>query len=275
MGVFFVIWGLFRDDGDETPIIVAGFSVSIVLGGAVFLREFVFRRARNRVLETQKRLDRSLKGVSLHSGVNVDQPDKLSLELNAVILREIKQKSEAARVLSGMASGHKEVFELCDRYLSINGRELARVGAGSPRLAALLKGKALAEEFHKFHMLRWVEIEAKALSNEAQNSGKASAKIDAAQKALSVVAAAVEYYPDEPNLNASSEAIHVFLSSVRLSSRIEKAKRAKSRGNYKQAKKYYSEALQFLARENVPENERAFATSQINDALQKIGQLES
>jgi tetratricopeptide (TPR) repeat protein len=275
MAFFFVIWGVFRGDGDDTPIIVAGFSVSIVLGGAVFLREFVFRMARNRVLETQKQLDRSLKGVALSSGIHSGRSDKLTLELNAAILREIKQKSEAARVLASMSSGHKEVFELCDRYLLINGRELTRVRAGSPRLAALLKGKELAEEFHRYHMLRWAEIEAKALSSAAQNSSKTSVRIDAAQRALSVVSSAIEHYPDESNLNASGDAIREFLSSVKLSSRIEKAESAVARGNYKQARKYYAEALQILDRENVPSDEREFAVSQINEALQQIDQLES
>jgi hypothetical protein len=68
IAVFFLIWAVLREGAEDIPWIAAGLAASVVLGGAVFLREVVFRRARNRVLETQKRLDRSLKGVSLQAG---------------------------------------------------------------------------------------------------------------------------------------------------------------------------------------------------------------
>ena len=273
-GVFFVVLGLFREDGAEPSIIFAGISASVVLGGSVFLREVVLRRARNRVIETQRRLDRTLKAVPFRLGSKSGRPDKLSLELNAVILREIKRKSEAARILDGMSNGHREVYELCERYLSVNGRELAQVGVGSPRLASLLKGKELAAEFHRYHMLRWAEIEAKALSLEARNSSKATARIDAVQRALSVVSLALVSYPDEPNLHASGEAIREFLSSIKLSDRIEKAERAVSRGNFEQGRKRYAEALRFLTREDIPDRDREFAASKINEALDQIDKLE-
>ncbi|MEP7074323.1 MAG: hypothetical protein ABI878_00820 [Acidobacteriota bacterium] len=274
MAVFFAIWWIFREDGDESAIILGGCSASVVLGGAVLVRELVFRRARNRILINQERLDRNLKGVSLNASINSARKDKLTLELNAVILREIKQKSEAARVLGVLASGHQEVFELCDRYLAVSSRELAIVGPGSPRLAALLKGKERAEEFHRFHMLRWAEIEAKALSGEAQSAVKMPARIQAAQRALTVVTIAAEHYPDDPNLTASGDAIREFLSSLKLSDRIEKAEKATSRRNYKQARKHYSEALRSLEKEIISENERTFAVARISDAVRRIEQLE-
>ena len=274
MAVFFVIWWIFREDGDESAIILGGCSASVVLGSAVLVRELVFRRARNRILLNQERLDRNLKGVSLNANINSARKDKLTLELNAVILREIRQKSEAARVLGALASGHQEVFELCDRYLAVNSKELTVVGPGSPRLAALLRGKEKAEEFHRFHMLRWAEIEAKALSGEAQTAVKMPARIEAARRALTVVTAAAEHYPDDPNLTASGDAIREFLSSLKLADKIEKAEKAVSRGNYKQARKHYSAALRSLEMENISENERTFAVARINDAVRRIQQLE-
>jgi hypothetical protein len=275
LGVFFAIWWLLKDDGEETAVIIAGLSGTVILGGGVFLREFVFRKARNRVIESQRRLDWSLKGVSLSGGTRSDRRDKLTIELNAAILSEIRQKSNAARVLSSMASGHKEVFELCDRYISINGRELKTVSPGSPRIAALLKGKEAAEELHRFHMLKWAEIEAKALTLEARQAKKSSTRIEAAERALSVVSLVQDVYPYEDELKASADAIREFLSSLRLRTRIDKAERAITRDNYKQARKYYEEALKFIDGESIPQQDREFAVEQIKEALIRIEHLES
>ena len=99
-------------------------------------------------------------------------------------------------------------------------------------------------------------------------------RIEAAQRALTVVLSAAEHYPDDPNLTASGDVIREFLSSLKLSDRIEKAEKAVSRGNYKQARKHYSEALRSLEKENIAENERIFAVARINDAVRRIEQLE-
>jgi hypothetical protein len=275
LGVFFAIWWLLREDGEETAVIIAGLSGTVILGGGVFLREFVFRKARNRVIESQRRLDWSLKGASLNSGSRSDRRDKLTIELNAAILGEIRQKSNAARVLSSMANGHKEVFELCERYMSINGRELKSVSPGSPRIAALLKGKEAAEELHRFHMLKWAEIEAKTLTLEARKAKKASMRIEAAERALSVVSSVQDVYPYEDELKDSAAAIREFLASLKLRTRIEKAERAITREDYKQARKYYAEALRFIDGEPIPEQDRIFAVDQIKEALSRIENFES
>src|SRR5689334_3510143 len=49
--VFFVILAVFRDDGNEMPWATAGMVSSIILAGAVLLREVVLRGARNRLLD--------------------------------------------------------------------------------------------------------------------------------------------------------------------------------------------------------------------------------
>ncbi|HMJ08909.1 MAG TPA: hypothetical protein VK468_07880, partial [Pyrinomonadaceae bacterium] len=62
-GVFFLLWGILNEDGEQTPWIAAGIAASGVLIGAVFLREVFLRSARNKFLSDQRRLDRSLQGV--------------------------------------------------------------------------------------------------------------------------------------------------------------------------------------------------------------------
>jgi hypothetical protein len=274
IAVFFVIWRFLQEEREETPWIMAGLVASVVLSGAVILREVILRRARNRIFETQKRLDRSLKGVGLNSVVP-DRPNKLTLERNSTILREIRQKSDAARVLGNMASGHKEVVELCERYLSINARELTKVGPGSPRLAPLLKGKDISEDLHRYHMLQWAEVEARSLGDQARVETKAADKVKVAGKALSVLDSVLQHYPDEPKLTASADALNEFIANVKISDWVEKAQKATFRGNYKQAKKHYNDALFFVGRYLSNLHGRDLTLAKINEELEKINHLEA
>ena len=106
--LFFILWGILNDSLVEAPHITAGISASIFLFGAVVLREIVLRRARNRLIQDQRRLEHSFVSPSVHSG----DSRKLTIERNAAILNGIKRKSEAARVLGKFSAGHREVFEL-------------------------------------------------------------------------------------------------------------------------------------------------------------------
>jgi hypothetical protein len=265
-----VVWGLLQEGGEETPWITAGLAGSIVLSGAAVLREVVFRRARNKILETQRQLDLNLRQITAAS----ERSDKLTLEQNKAILREIRQKSDAARVLGSMPSGHREVLELCENYLVVNGRELAKVGPGSPRLASLLKGKELADDLHRYHMLRWAEVEARALSSEAGGKTKAAEKVKIAERALSAVELASKHYPDEPSLTASAAALNEFIAVTKVADWVERAERAVFRGNYNQAKKLYNDALFFIGRNSLPLDGRDLVADRINEELKKINVLE-
>lgn len=273
IAVFFLVWGLLQETHEESPWIAAGLSASITLSGAVILREVVFRLVRNRQLERQKQLDRSLQGISSYA-VATGRPNKLTIERNALVLREIRQKSEAARILSSMSSGHREVVDLCENYLAVNARELAHVGSGSPRLAALLRGKDVAEDLHRFHMLQWAEVEATSLSKEASSKAKSSEKIKAAGLAMSVLESALRHYPDDVKLNESAIALNQFIATVKVSELIEKAQKAAHKGNYKQAKKQYESALFLIDQHAREQPEGDLAVTRINEELAKIEQID-
>ena len=53
---FFLLWGILRDEGDETPWVTSGVGASIILGGAAVLREVILRRARNNYLRLERRV---------------------------------------------------------------------------------------------------------------------------------------------------------------------------------------------------------------------------
>lgn len=268
---FFFVWWILREGGEETPWIPAGFGASIVLGSAVFLREFVMRNARRKYLSAEKRLENNLnKAVNLSSaGQNTT---KLSVQQNAAIIEEIKNKSEAARVLDRLPAGHWEVFELCNDYLRRNRNELKNVGVGSPRLAAFRRGEEIIKQIHKQHLLAWAEIESKSYTQKAKNQLNIADKLESAQNAMIILETALEFYPKELRLIESVQAISEFTASMRISHRIEQAEKAVFKGDYGKALDLYRDALFFLGKETLKTGERILIEEQINSEIKKLEQ---
>lgn len=269
---FFIVWGILNDGIDETPWITAGIGASVFLCGAILLREVILRRARNQFLHRQRSLDRSVRGIAMQYAENNDA-GKLTLEKNRIILGEIEKKSEAAKVLGKFSDGHREVFELCEEYLEAAARELPRVGVGSPRLPALLRGKETVGEFHRFHVLRWAELETRSLMNDARSSAKIAEKIETAQRALTVLDYALKFYPDERTLLESESVLRDFTVSVKVSDWADKAERALFKGNHKRALSLYQDALHFVSKEEPLSNEREMAKTAINEKIARINLL--
>ncbi|MEO7674140.1 MAG: hypothetical protein ABIU09_08705 [Pyrinomonadaceae bacterium] len=239
--VFFLILGILHDGIDDLPWIVAGIGSVSFVGISVFIREVLLRNARERFISAN-RLDKSVRHMVRRKADKLD-PDKLTLERNEAILLEIRKKSEAAKVLGKFSEAHKEVVDLCEKYLNVAANELATAGAGSPRIPAIRKGRGLASGRHRYHMLQWAEIESRSLTQEAKTRDKVGEKLDTAQKALGVVNHALRSYPDDPDLVDSHVALQDFLLSIRVSNSIEKAERAFFKGNHNRAISLYQDAL--------------------------------
>lgn len=270
---FFLVWGILHDGMGEPPWIPAGLGSSLLLFFAVFLREVVLRRARRRFIVAQRQLDESLNWRALASE-RASHPHKLTLERNASILGEIRKKSEAARILGKLSDGHLEVFEMCSEYLLLSTNELKTVAVGSPRLPAIQRGRESVRELHRYHLLRWAEIESRALTQEARNRVKMSERLETAQRAREVIGSALEYYPEESSLLESNTALEEYIASIRISYWIEKAERAAFKNNYKQALSLYRDALFYLGRENVKNEEKRLIADRINTEIDKIRRLE-
>lgn len=271
---FFLFWGILQEGDEDAPWIPAGIGASIILGGAVFLREIILRKAQSKYLLAQRQLDFNLNKIPLHNSAAKNE-NKFTIEKNAQIIKNIQQKSEAARLLAKLPDAHWEVFEICNEYLSVNQRELETVGVGSPRLAALRRGKETVAQLHKFHLLAWAEIESRSLTSDAKNQAKFSEKLKDAQSALSVLESALQFYPDERRLRESEAAIKDFVASIKISHSVEQAERAKFKENYKRAISLYRDALFSLARENVKSAERELLAEKINSEIEKIRRLEN
>ena len=271
---FFVIWGILHDSGEEAPWITAGISASMLLCGAVILREIILRRARERFVREQRRLDAGFSNIRPRHN-DVRGSSKLTLERNAAVLDELNRKSEAARVLNRFSAGHREVFELCAQYISQNEGELKTVSANSPRLSALLKGRSAASDLHRYHMLRWAEIEVTSLTDEARNLAEHDEKIEAARGALAVIDQSLELYPAEPSLVQSREVLQELVVSIRVTDQVERAERAAFEHDFARARGLYRDALFDLGRDNVQSPARDAAAERIKAEIDRISGAET
>src|SRR5436190_9785884 len=270
---FFLVWGILHDEGDETPWVSSGVGASVILAGAVILRELILRRARNRFLQMERRVSDNFSTVRAQLG-DRRRGGKLTLEKNAAILKEIKQKSAAAKVLSKLSAGHREVFELCGEYLARNESELTTVNAGSPRLAALLKGRNTASRFHHHHLLQWAEIEARSLTNEANGLTDVDERLRAANEAMTVIEFALQSYPTEDSLLESRDVLREMSVSIKVSDIVERAERAAFKNETRDAIGLYRDALFYFGRDNVHTAERQAAADRIMAQMEKLRLLE-
>lgn len=268
---FFFLWWILHEGGEEIPYVPAGIGASIVLGSAVFLREVILRRARQRFLLTQKLLDQNLKKVENYSAGR-NSPAKLSIRQNAAIIDEIKRKSEAALILDKFSAAHWEVFEMCNKYLYRNRQELATVGVGSPRLAALRLGRDVVKGIHRRHLLSWAEIESRSILISARSQIAIAEKLEYTQKALRVLDTALEFYPQEKQLRESVDAVREFSSSIKVSHLIELAEKSAYKGDASEALNLYRDALFFLQKESFQTAERRMIEENIVAEIEKIEQ---
>lgn len=259
---FFVVWGILEDEGVKAPWQTAGVSACVLLVGAVVLREVFIRRARNRYLRQPQPKSRISQ--------NDRDTNKLTAEKATEVLKEICRKSDAAIVLDKVPSGHREVFELCTVFMQRIEGELPSVKPGSPRLAALIKGRNTAAELHKFHTMRWAEIESRAMTAEVGSHTDAAERIRAAQNALEVIDQALDAYPAETSLLQSRYLLSELAVSIKVSHAVEEAEKASFRGDYADARKLYRDALFYLGRENTQSIERERAAQRILEAMEKL-----
>lgn len=272
--IFFVIWAILSEGDEENPWISATIvAVSFTFSG-IFLREVLLKKLRKRYLLTQKRLDDNLAHLRVKHKTDA-RDGKLTIEKNIKIIDKIKQMSEAAKVLSNLPDGHFEVFQACNEYLSLSTKELKTVGVGSPRIAALVKGRKTIKKLHKFHLLNWAEIQSRLLTTEANRTLKSSDKIEKAEKALNVLESALQFYSDEKQLIDSKDVINKFIVSIKISQLVEQARREANGRGYDEALNLYHEALFLLSNNNAPDNEKQFLADGINQEIEKIQRIEN
>jgi hypothetical protein len=271
--VFFVVFAILYDGYDDTPWLVAGGSSVAFVVSLFLFREVVMRRARSRALAA-RRLSHHLNAAK-RIRPSVDGVIKLTLQRNDELLHEIRLKSDAAKVLGKFADGHREVFELCDAYLSLASAELGRARVGSPRIPAIRKGTISVSKRHRYHMLRWAEIKARAFTTDVNDPARPlSDKLEAAEDTLTAVERAFTIYPEETALNDSLALLRVFLSTGRVRSYVESAERASQAGATDEALDNYRLALAALQESAAPPGEQRTIRERIGGEIARLNTFE-
>jgi hypothetical protein len=269
--LFLVAWGLLNDAGEETPWLPAGIGAAATLITAAFVREVVLRRGRRRearakLIEDARMQTASLRAMQAGSRENA----KLTIEQNSALIKEINQKSAAAKLLNRFSASHREVFEMCAEYLALNENELRTVNPNSPRLAPLLRGRNSIAEAQRYHLLKWAEIETRNLTADAHNRATAANRIEAARMALGVLQDALQFYPSEKTLLESYSLITELLVSIKVGDWVERAERAAFKGDYAQARSDYEDALFELESGDIDNGAREDAARRITQELDQL-----
>jgi hypothetical protein len=267
--LFFLGWGLLHDAGEETPSITSGIGALLLLGGAVLMREALLKRSVHAV-QGASQLQHIRDDMRPRPPLPPQTSDKLTIERNAALISEIGRKSDAAEVLGSYAAVHREIFDLCDAYLTKSGLELRHIGIGSPRLGALRKGRETVSRYHRYHLLRWAEIETGNLNRRAMETAAASDKVDAAHSALGIIDFALGFYPEERPLIDSRAALGEIVVSIEVSALVEEAEREVFQGNIRNARRNYRDALFLLGRDNVHNEGRDIAAERIIAEIEKL-----
>lgn len=266
---FFITWGVLLAAEEETPWITAGIVAGLILILAVILREFVFKRAYHQTLLAQKRLDYNLKPIYSQK-TRRNESNRLTLERNAAIIKEIESKSRKAKSIGKLAELHLEVFEMCNEYLRKSRRELEGLFKGSPRYDALSRGQIKLRGLHRFHLLAWASIESQQYVQTAKVQVALNDKVEDAQRALAVLNTAIEFYPDDETLLQSTKAINEFIVSIKVSHWMEEGERAAFKKDNQRAIDYFWDALFFLEREGERIPERQLWAEKINQRIEEL-----
>lgn len=274
VALFFLLWGILHDGGDETPIIASAIGASITGIFAIMFREIFLRRSRNRYLQIQRKFDRQVDGVYARIGKG-RRTEKLTVDQNAAILKEIAKKSKAANILAKFSGGHFEVFEMCSNYLERIDQELRSIGVGSPRLVPLNRSRLRVIDIHRYHLLQWAEIEARELSLQAKGHSELTERVRSAQHAIDVIDTALKYYPDERALIESRMVLLELLSSIQISDLIERAKHLAYEGDHSAARNLYRDGLYLLGRDNVEHENRSSIAAYIKNEIERLDQQKS
>jgi hypothetical protein len=264
VAVFFVVLGVLHEDKEDFSFIFAGICFCVVVVTAVLVRGKLLLRYQIRLFAVQENFN------AVVNRQKTGNAAKFTLEKNTAILKDIERKSKAATVLGKLSEAHWEVFELCNSYLEIADKELAVIGAGSPRIPALRKGSEKVRKFHKHHLLVWAANESKIYTQKLRGSTDINHKVESGNKALSVLESALQFYPDEVQLIDSIVAVKEFILSAKVTNWIEEAEKAKFNGNASEAIRLYRDALFQLARENMRTEEKDLIAEKINVEIEKL-----
>ncbi|MDQ4122674.1 MAG: hypothetical protein M3209_14645 [Acidobacteriota bacterium] len=263
--LFFFLWSILSEDGDayDSTWFPAFLVSTIFFAFAAALHGVLLRRVKNKYLLRREQMKFPSGGANLELG-------KFTLEKHVAALKQIQRKSEAADATTTNGEAHLEVYRACGDYLEQVEIALPTVHAGSPRLAAFRSGQERVRGLQKHHLLAWAEEESRGLLREAQIRVTTNEKVETAQRALEVLDAALQIYPEERQLAESSVAVQEFIAASYVAHWVELAERAAFKENYEQAVDHYRDALFYLSREAPNEAQRQATAIKIESEINRL-----
>lgn len=266
--LFFLLWFMLHNNGDEAPWVPAGLAASVVMLVAVAAREVVMRRAWARYLLEYDRRDQAgevQQRTATTSGVRSRSSDTYS-----VSLRALQRQSAEANAPGALPEAHLETYLSCQEYLEGTEEALRGGTVGNDSRVTLRAGQERARTLARHHLLSWARGATRSLTHEAQRRVRLSDKIETAGRALDVIESALNVYPDENELRESEAAVREFMASAKVSHWVELAERAAFKGRYARAIDRYRDALFYLSRETMSEEARAEAAERIGREIEML-----
>jgi hypothetical protein len=259
-GLFFLLWWMLHDSGDEAPWVPAGLAASVFMLVAVAAREVVMRRAWTRYLLEQDRHDHphSINDArKSNSSQSSKSGSRSSLSSHSAALRALQKQSEEADAAgSSLPEAHLDAYQSCKEYLANTDDALRSATVETEKRVALRAGQERARSLQRHHLVAWARGASRGLTHEAQLRGRVSDKVETARRAMDVVDSALKIYPGEPVLQESVAAIQEFIASVKVAHWVELAERAAFKGKYARAIDRYRDALFYVSREQMREETR-------------------
>jgi hypothetical protein len=245
--LFLILWWMLHGSGDDAPWLPAGLAASVVMLIAAAARQVVMRRAWTRYILEQDRRDPSLKPSGKHKTSSTSATGTKTDAYHAA-LRAVQKRSAEADASGELHEGHLEAYHLCKDYLTTTEEALRQGSLAAENRAAVRSGRERVRVLQKHHLLAWASISARVITQDAQRRVLVSDKIETAQRALEVIRAALNVYPEERELVESTAAIEEFISSVKIAHWVEMAERAAFKGQYRRAIERYRDALFYASR---------------------------
>ena len=240
--LFFVLWWMLQ--AEESPWVPAGLAASVVMLVAAFARLLVARRAfRNR--DRQAMRD-SYRQTAPYPATFTQVMHSTSR--HAAALRALQKRSAAADARDS-AETHRELYELCNEYLTGAETALHSLALQADGRVALRAGQERVREMQKHHLLTWARNSARSLTHEAQQRARLYEKVETANRALDCIDQALKVYPDDDELRTSARAVREFITSSRVAHWVELAERAAFKGYSQRAIDCYCDALYYLSRD--------------------------
>jgi hypothetical protein len=262
VALFLGLWWALVSVGDEAPWIPAGLAAIVVLLVALSAREVVMRRAWTRYL-----LDQGAEPATRSGGESKRSSTKVySSSLLAAALRNIQRQSGEAEAAAN-PEAHFEVFHLCQDYLATTDQALKSNSLSADKRNSIRAGQESVRTLQKRHLLTWARDTSRALTHEAQQRARLSERVEAGNRALHCLETALQFYPNEPELQASSGAIQEFISSLKVAHWVELAERSAFKGYYRRAVDRYKDALFYLERGAMKEELRAASKERIEGEI--------